>query len=189
MIWIKLPSDDYQTVKLISSAIKVSYFSEKMLLPLAVVLVSCSCVISSDIDLDTFVSDESHNVLKRAAEKAEGQEASLSADPPKTNNKTHFFEIREDTTKEIVARLQLSQGAFMVNLVKTKNVTGVTKFEMDGRRVKSYGTYTFNKTEPTISATKVVKTTKDDGNSTKVVCKDISLFKCDNQTIFALCFV
>ena len=163
------------TIKLISSAIKVSYFSEKMLLPLTVVLVSCSCVISSDIDLDTFVYDESHTVLKRAAEKAQGQEASLSADPPKTNNKTHFFEIREDTTKEIIARLQLSQGAFMVNLVKTKNVTGVTKFEMDGRRVKSYGNYTFNKTEPTISATKVVKTTKDDGNSTKVVYKDVSL--------------
>ena len=41
------------------------------------------------------------------------------------------------------------------------------KFEMDGRRVKSYGKYTFSKTEPAISATKTVKQTND-GNSTKV---------------------
>jgi len=134
-----------------------------MLLPLAVVFVSCSCVISGDIDTIPLVSDEAHSVLRRAAEKTQGQD-----DPPTTNNKTNFFEIREDTTKEIVARMQLSQGAFLANLVKTKtDASNLTKFEMDKGRVKSYGTYTFNKSEPTISATKMVKTTKD-GNSTKI---------------------
>ena len=60
--------------------------------------------------------------------------------------------------KEIVARMQLSQGAFMVNLVKTnKDTQGVVKLETYGRRVVSYGNYTFNKTEPTISAKKTVK--------------------------------
>ena len=47
----------------------------------------------------------------------------------------------------------------------------MVKFEMDGRRVKSYGNYTFNKTTPDISATKTVKSTKD-GNSTKVIYKE-----------------
>jgi len=139
-----------------------------MILPMAVVLFSCSCVISGDIDTIPLDTDEAHAVLRRAAEKAQGQEALLSSDPPKTNKTTNFFEIREDTTKEIVARLQLSQGAFLANLVKIKKeASGVYKFVMDGRRVMSYGTYTFNKTEPTISATKVVKNTKD-GNSTKI---------------------
>ena len=157
-----------------------------MLLPLAVVLFSCSCVISGDIDTIPLDTDEAHAVLRRAAEKAQGQEALLSSDPPKTNNTKNFFEIREDTTKEIVARMQLSQGAFLANLVKIKKeASGVHKFVMDSRRVMSYGTYTFNKTEPTISATKVVKTTKD-GNSTKVVCGDVSPSKYENQTIFPL---
>jgi len=139
-----------------------------MLLPLAVVLFSCSCVISGDIDTIPLDTDEAHAVLRRAAEKAQGQEALLSSDPPKTNKTTNFFEIREDTTKEIVARLQLSQGAFLANLVKTKtDASNLTKFEMDKGRVKSYGNYTFNKSEPTISATKMVKTTND-GNSTKI---------------------
>ena len=73
--------------------------------------------------------------------------------------------------KEIVARMQLSQGAFLVNLVKMKNdtTTHVVNFEMDGRRVKSYGNYTFNKTEPTISAKKTVKQDEEaKANSTQV---------------------
>ena len=74
--------------------------------------------------------------------------------------------------KEIVARMQLSQGAFLVNLCKTnKDAQGVVKLDTDryGRCWDSYGNYTFNKTEPTISAKKTVKqdeVTKT--NSTKV---------------------
>jgi len=138
-----------------------------MLLPLAAVFVCCSSVFSSDMDTGPLVPDQAHAVLRRAAEKAEAKE--VAAEPQETNKtKTHFFEIKDDTSKEIVARMQLSQGAFLVNLVKTKkDAAGVIKFEMDGRRVKSYGKYTFSKTEPAISATKTVKQTND-GNSTKI---------------------
>ena len=79
--------------------------------------------------------------------------------------------------KDIVARMQLSQGAFMVSLVKTnKDAQGVVKLDMDGRRVKSYGNYTFNKTEPTISAKKTVKQDEEaKTNSTQVNGRKISL--------------
>lgn len=140
-----------------------------MLLPLAALLVCFSSVFPSDIDTGPLVPDQAHAALKRAAEKAEGKE--VAAEPQKTDNQTHFFEIKDDTSKEIVARMQLSQGAFLVNLVKTKkDAAGVVKFEMDGRRVKSYGKYTFNKTTPDISATKTVKSENIgyDVNSTKI---------------------
>lgn len=141
-----------------------------MLLPLAAVFVCCSCVFSSDIDSGPLVPDpdQAHAALRRAAEKAEGKQ--VAAEPQKKDNQTHFFEIKDDTTKEIVARMQLSQGAFLVNLVKTKkDAAGVIQFEMDGRRVKSYGNYTFSKTKPAISATKTVKQTHISHlNSTKI---------------------
>ena len=68
-----------------------------MLLPLNALLVCFSCVFSSDIDTGPLVPDQAHAALKRAAEKAEGKE--VAAEPQKTNNQTHFFEIKDDTSK------------------------------------------------------------------------------------------
>ena len=147
-----------------------------MLLHLAVVLVCCSGLLGSEMVTGPLATDEAHQVLRRAAENAEL--APVSADPTKNqtrSNQTIFFEIRDDTTKEIVARMQVNKESFLVNLVKTKNTSDLIHFEMDGRRVKSYGNYSFNKTEPKISATKVEKSTKD-GNSTKVcICVVLSV--------------
>jgi len=142
-------------------------FSEKMLVQVAAVLVCCSCVLTSDLDTGLLgqYQDEPHDVLRREAEKR------METEPAKPDNQTNFFEIKDDATNEIVARMQLSQGAFLVNLVKMKNdtTTHVVNFEMDGRRVKSYGNYTFNKTEPTISAKKTVKQDEEaKTNSTKI---------------------
>ena len=55
-----------------------------------------------------------------------------------------------------------------MNLVKkNKDTQGVVKLDRDGRRVKSYGNYTFNKTEPTISAKKTVKQEKNNRNNNR----------------------
>jgi len=88
--------------------------------------------------------------------------------PPQPRPRPNFFEIK-DESNQIVARLSLTLGAFFVDLVKTnKNAEGVFKFDMDGRRVKSYGKYTFNKTDPTISAKKTFNHDADKGNRTKI---------------------
>jgi len=135
-----------------------------MLVPLASLLVCCTCVMTSELDTGPLGRDETHDLLRQEAEKR------METGPAKTDNQTNFFEIKDDTTKEIVARMQLSQGAFLVNLVKTnKDAQGVVKLDMDGRHVVSYGNYTFNKTEPTISATKTVKQDEEaKTNSTQI---------------------
>ena len=69
------------------------------MLPLAALLVCFSSVFSRDIETGPLVPDQAHEALKRAAEKAEGKEVAAAAEPQKTNNQTHFFEIKDDKSK------------------------------------------------------------------------------------------
>ena len=51
----------------------------------------------------------------------------------------YFFEIKDKAGKDVVARLNLTQGAFYMDLVKTKKEEGsnVISYEMKNRQVRS----------------------------------------------------
>ena len=63
-------------------------------------------------------------------------------------NISNFYEI-EDSTGIIVARLDLTQGPFFVELVKTKKESGVVSYVED-----IFGRYNFTSKRPTVTATK-----------------------------------
>ena len=76
---------------------------------------------------------------------------------------SNFYEI-EDATGMILARLNLTQGPFFVELVKIKNESGVISYVTSekGRytpcsgtaNVNLYGNYSFTTTRPTVTASK-----------------------------------
>ena len=79
----------------------------------------------------------------------------LSFSSSSVGNFSNFFEI-EDSTGMILARLDLTQGPFFVELVKTKNESGVLSYVTNekGRQTRTYGRYDFNSVRPTVTATK-----------------------------------
>merc|ERR1719507_810653 len=56
----------------------------------------------------------------------------------------------------ILARLDLTQGPFFVELVKTKNESGLVSYVTNekGRQTHKFGRYNFTSARPTITATK-----------------------------------
>ena len=65
-----------------------------MLVPVAAVLVCCSCVLTSELDTGPLgqYQYEPHDVLRREAEKR------METEPAKPDNQTNFFEIKDDAT-------------------------------------------------------------------------------------------
>ena len=63
-----------------------------MLLPLAALLVCCTCVLTSELDTGTLGREETDDLLRREAEMR------METEPAKTDNLTNFFEIKDDTT-------------------------------------------------------------------------------------------
>ena len=55
-----------------------------------------------------------------------------------------------------MARLELTQGPFFVELVKTQNESGAINYVRNekGRDTRTYGRYDFNTERPTVTATK-----------------------------------
>jgi len=107
---------------------------------------------SSEGGIDAAVNrEETSNILKRAAEE------NLPAQPGSSSGYPYFFELKDG---EVAARLNLTQGAFVVELVKTtKNSLNQIVYEMDDkdkRKIKVYGNYTFNKSQPKIDVKKSV---------------------------------
>jgi len=117
-------------------------------------------------------NDDAHEALKKRA----AEQSPLSQDS--VGGKfvyPYFFEIKDKAGKDVVARLNLTQGAFYMDLVKTKKEEGsnVISYEMKNRQVLSYGNHTFNTSTPAFSATKTVVNMTDAsgnviGNSTKL---------------------
>ena len=70
-------------------------------------------------------------------------------------NFSNFYEI-EDSTGTIVARLNLTQGPFFVELVKIKNESGVISYVTNekGRQPHQYGNYSFTSKRPEVTAIK-----------------------------------
>ena len=70
-------------------------------------------------------------------------------------NFSNFYEIK-DSTGIILARLDLTQGPFFVELVKTKNESGLVSYVTNekGRQTHKFGRYNFTSARPTITATK-----------------------------------
>ena len=67
-----------------------------------------------------------------------------------------------------MARLNLTQGPFYAELVKTtKNEAGMIVYVMDGSRELKYGRYNFTGKPASVSATKS-ETITEHGNSTKL---------------------
>ena len=85
----------------------------------------------------------------------------------------YFFEIK-DTAGQIVARLNLTQGPFYAELVKTtKNEAGMIVYVMDrddGSRELKYGRYNFTGKPASVSATKTetAETAETFSDSTKL---------------------
>ena len=98
--------------------------------------------ISSDVNIDALVNiadDEPSNVLKRAADDSLPQAGS---------SYPYFFELKDGS--EMAARLNLTKGPFVIDLVKTtKNSLGEVVLEMNAtnkRAVKQYGHCNFTGT-------------------------------------------
>lgn len=86
---------------------------------------------------------------------------------PTSQDYLYFFEIK-DTAGQTVARLNLTQGPFYAELVKTtKNEAGMIVYVMDGSRELKYGRYNFTGKPASVSATKS-ETITEHGNSTKL---------------------
>ena len=102
---------------------------------------------AGDVAGDVVVNDV-HDVLRREAE------AGIVTSGAAASKYPYFYEIKD--ASDIVARLNLTKGAFWVDLVKTgkKDSYKQIHLEMNGRKVKSYGNFTFssNITTPTITA-------------------------------------
>jgi len=108
-----------------------------------------------------------HEVLKRQAVAADTNFQSTS-EGNYTKLGPYFYEIK-DASKAIVARLQ-TKKAFFVELVKTAksdNSSKVIKYVKDGRKIKQFGNYTFDTSNPVITAVKTVVNTTDE-TSTKI---------------------
>ena len=80
---------------------------------------------------------------------------SFSLNSPVGGNFSNFYEIKDSTTGLIVARLDLTQGPFYVELVKIKNESGLVSYvtnEKD-RQTRKFGRYNFTSARPTVTAT------------------------------------
>ena len=80
---------------------------------------------------------------------------SLNSISTTVGNFSNFYEI-EDSTGMILARLNLTQGPFFVELVKTKNESGVLSYVTSekSRQTHQLGNYSFTSERPTVTATK-----------------------------------
>lgn len=79
----------------------------------------------------------------------------LNSNSTTVGNFSNFYEI-EDSTGMIVARLVLTQGPFFVELVKTKNESGVLSYVTSekSRQIHQFGNYSFTSERPKVTATK-----------------------------------
>jgi len=101
--------------------------------------------------------EDPHDLLKRQADITVTGDSKGNS----TELNPYFYEIK-DASKTIVARLQ-TQKAFFVELVKTaktdNNNTKVVNYVMDGRKIKKFGNYTFDTSNPEITAVKTATNT------------------------------
>jgi len=113
-------------------------------------------------------SDSGVEFLKREAEKQlEPTKTDDNKNGTKIKLEPYFFEIKDG--KDIVARMNLTKGAFRVDLVKTKKKDDLGLIKLEKNKVANY---TFNATNPKIIAKKTV-TVNDPSdptalNSTKI---------------------
>jgi len=110
---------------------------------------SCASGIDADVE---FFSDNLDERFKREAEKQlESTNIVVNNNGTKTKLEPYYFEIKDGN--DTVARMNLTKGAFRVDLVKTKkkNDLGIIKLEKS-----QVANYTFNAANPKITAKKTV---------------------------------
>jgi len=91
------------------------------------------------------------DILKRAAEDSVADSENVVVDPD-TFVYPYFFEIK-DSSGQVAARLNLTQGPFKLEWVKTKkNDQGKVVYVTDKGQVQVFGNSTLNGTTPTTSA-------------------------------------
>jgi len=108
---------------------------------------------ASDIEVD-YISEDLDHMMKREAEKQLDLEVTGSdgkKNVTKIKLEPYFFEIKDGNN--IVARMNLTKGAFRVDLVKTKKKDDFGLIKLEKSKLASY---IFNATNPKITAKKTV---------------------------------